>query len=617
MVVWGLLIHVPTNSDRSGGVPNAQRTDMRLPTREPTRAVLVLLLAAALTSTLLSTTAGAGVQSVSPVDGFDGEQSAGPSMVLDAEDNPVVAYVDPSSQRLRVLRCDDPACVGSGETIATEGVVTSGMGWPSLALSSEGFPVVAYANGAEILVLRCNDLACKGSDSLVGIATESVGFPSLALTTNNLPVVSYVDQAFELKVVACTSANCVQRFSPVSPIGSQEVGTVPSLAVDPNGLPIIAHTLYPNGELQVIRCLTAGCRDGVISTRVNDPHVTADLELVPTGGGQFDIYVGSVVMPPNGIEQGFGDSRVYRCNNTACSSLVWAESPTLSGYRQPYYPDFAWSDNGWVVAVADLDVTRRVLVASMDPETVPNEFTDRATRIMAPDVDGLGLQIPSLRMDAAGNAAIATVTDGGIRIIRCNDAGCIPTCNGQLVTVDVGAGQVGAEGIDYIEAGGFDVVRGTPGPDTVRGGKIICGQGGDDDITADRGASVFGGAGNDVIRLDGSRNFATGGPGNDRLIGANGRDRLFGGPGNDVIDGRGGVDRISGGDGNDTLFGSWGDDKLFGNLGRDTLDGGAGNDILKGGAWLDSVDGGEGDDDRCGIVAGEIRLNCERGVFGI
>lgn len=590
---------------------------MSVRTRRSTRIGLIALLAAALASTILASAAGAGLQSASAVDAFNGTQASGPSMVLDAEDKPVVAYVDPTTRRLKVLRCDDRACRGGGETIATEGLISSGEGWPSLALSSEGFPVVAYANGAEINVLRCNDPVCKGSDSLVGIATESVGFPSLALTSANLPVVSYVDEAFELKIIACTSVNCVQRSGPVSPIGSQAVGTVPSLALDPDDLPIIAHTLYPAGELQVIRCLTASCREGVISTRVNDPHVTADLEVVSTGGNQFDIYVGSVAMPPNGIEQGFGDSRVYRCNNLACASFIAVESPTLSGYRQPYYPDFALSENGWVVAVSDLDITRRVLVTSMDPETMPNEFTDRKTRIMAPDPEAVGLQIPSLQMDAEGNAAIATVSDGGIRIVRCDDAGCIPTCNGQLVTLDLGTGQTGVEGIDYIPALDSDVVRGTPFRDIVRGGKVICGQGGDDDITAARFASVFGGSGNDTIRLVGGNNFVSGGPGHDTLIGTTGRDRLFGGPGNDVIDGRGGADRISGGNGHDTLFGSWGDDKIFGNLGRDTIEGGGGNDIIKGGAWLDTVDGGDGDDDRCGIVAGETRINCERGVFGI
>ena len=50
-------------------------------------------------------------------------------------------------------------------------------------------------------------------------------------------------------------------------------------------------------------------------------------------------------------------------------------------------------------------------------------------------------------------------------------------------------------------------------------------------------------------------------------------------------------------------------------LGRDTIRGNAGNDIIRGGGWLDTVDGGEGED-RCGIVTGETRINCERGVFG-
>lgn len=52
-------------------------------------------------------------------------------------------------------------------------------------------------------------------------------------------------------------------------------------------------------------------------------------------------------------------------------------------------------------------------------------------------------------------------------------------------------------------------------------------------------------------------------------------------------------------------------------LGRDTLRGDEGNDILKGGGWIDSLDGGEGNDDRCSTIPGEVRINCERGIFGI
>jgi Ca2+-binding RTX toxin-like protein len=94
--------------------------------------------------------------------------------------------------------------------------------------------------------------------------------------------------------------------------------------------------------------------------------------------------------------------------------------------------------------------------------------------------------------------------------------------------------------------------------------------------------------GNDLVLIDdGIRIAAT-------IFGGAGHDVLYGGGANDRIDGGDGRDLIFGVAGNDDLLGGAGDDILFGLAGNDLLDGGDGDDLLFGGAGLDTLIGGSG-----------------------
>ncbi len=84
--------------------------------------------------------------------------------------------------------------------------------------------------------------------------------------------------------------------------------------------------------------------------------------------------------------------------------------------------------------------------------------------------------------------------------------------------------------------------------------------------------------------------------GDNVLTGTELNDNLFGGRGDDLLVGLGGNDKLEGGKGNDRLFGGDGNDRLDGGKGNDFLDGGKGNDFLDGGKGRDFVDGGAGND---------------------
>lgn len=71
---------------------------------------------------------------------------------------------------------------------------------------------------------------------------------------------------------------------------------------------------------------------------------------------------------------------------------------------------------------------------------------------------------------------------------------------------------------------------------------------------------------------------------------------VYGNAGNDILRAGAGNDRLEGGYGNDVLSAGAGNDRLDGGLNSDVLDGGVGDDILIGGGGNDRLDGGLGTD---------------------
>lgn len=568
-----------------------------------------ILLALGLMASVLSTSASAGVQWIEEVDYFDGTQGTGPSLQIADDGSPVVAFFNPELSSIMLLRCNVDCNSGTINEVAS---ISQGQtAWPSLRLNPSGNPVVAFLNNGRINVVRCDDPVCdNGGDTsfLVGRANP-VGFPALALDESGFPSVAYINADLGVDYVSCVTRNCSTSREAKNFRGNiEQTATVPDLEFDPENRPVIAYTRYAGDaprNVLLLRCHEPACETGW-DTIAGFESIGNPQLAFPTlaGDDTWSIVIGGTSV----------DGSLYgeTCLNTDCTRLNGTTSIDLPD-RAAYVGDMAWSDSvGAVYAYNDFDVSGHIQVASRaiaEPNRVYS--VGELERFTAPDVETTGYFWPDIEL-RNDQAVIAYISFDGLRVVECDDAGCVPTCNGLPATVDMGVGGQLASGRPDA------VVYGTPDRDLIEGfGQVICGGGGDDYIVPGVAESrVFAGAGNDTVYLREGKGFVSGGPGNDRLTGSRGLDRLFGGPGADILTGGAGTDRLSGGDGNDTLDGGHGDDKLYGNLGRDTLQGGPGNDFIKGGAWIDTVDGGDGDDDRCGIVEGEIRVNCERGVFG-
>ncbi len=199
------------------------------------------------------------------------------SLMLDSAGNPVISYYDGANGDLKLVHCNDPNCAGNNESIVA--VDTAGnVGLDtSLALDSQGFPVVSYfdfTNGALKLV-HCNDANCAGNnESIVTVDGGSGSSNSLALDSVGNPVISYYDGAnVDLKVAHCNDPNCVGNNESIIAVDTTgDVGKSSSLALDSAGHPVISYLDSTNNAIKVAHCNDPNCAGNNESIEVVDTN---------------------------------------------------------------------------------------------------------------------------------------------------------------------------------------------------------------------------------------------------------------------------------------------------------------------------------------------------------
>jgi len=193
------------------------------------------------------------------------------SLTIGADGLPVIAYYDATGARLKVAKCVDSACTGSTIiTVLSDGVDTPPGDFPSIAIGLDGLPVISYRNLAtrSLQLASCADADCSGPVSIATI-DDSVGgpgvgaFSSLRIGPEGRPGISYYDEASHLlKFARCADPACNGPGNELTYPGSgiQFEGRDTSLALSPDGTPVIAHWSGQEGVLRLTICGTLNCQ---------------------------------------------------------------------------------------------------------------------------------------------------------------------------------------------------------------------------------------------------------------------------------------------------------------------------------------------------------------------
>ncbi|MEZ4867016.1 MAG: tandem-95 repeat protein [Caldilineaceae bacterium] len=242
------------------------------------------------------------------------------SIVLDGNGYPIISYYAFDQEDLRILHCNDVNCTRDDESITSPDTVGDVGAYTSLALDSNGNPVISYFDDTndDLKVMHCNDVNCAGGDeSITAPDTDgNVGrHTSLMLDSNGYPVVSYGDSGHEsLKLLHCNDANCAgndESITTPDPFG----GEWTSLALDANGDPIVSHTYVEDRSLRILHCNDANCAG-------NDESIT-----IPDAADAVGEY-GSLVLDSNGYpvvsyHQAVSiDLKLLHCNDANCANAA-------------------------------------------------------------------------------------------------------------------------------------------------------------------------------------------------------------------------------------------------------------------------------------------------------
>ncbi len=251
--------------------------------------------------------------SLSVVDGDAPTGSGRPntSIAIGTDGLPVIAYqhgagsLDISS--LQVAHCSDLAC--SSATVTTLASGTPAGEFPSIAIGADGLPVIVYGS---MYVAHCNDVACTGASyaSLTGVAFEA----SITIGADGLPVISY-GIARTLRVHHCNDAACSSSTGSWVDLGSDptKLKRFTSIAIGADGLPVISYYDQNGEDLKVAHCNDLAC-------------TTAGIAIVDSAGNvgvRTSIAIGVDGLPV--ISYFDGDNaalKVAHCTDVACSSAV-------------------------------------------------------------------------------------------------------------------------------------------------------------------------------------------------------------------------------------------------------------------------------------------------------
>jgi predicted regulator of Ras-like GTPase activity (Roadblock/LC7/MglB family) len=250
-----------------------------------------------------------------------GDVGAYSSIAVATDGLPVISYFDITNLHLKVIKCGNAAC-SSGNTTTTVDAAANVGRYTSLAIGTDGLPVIAYydeslgtTNGV-LSVVKCGNAACSSGNTTTDIdTTPDVGqFSSIAIGSDGFPIISYYDSTSDnLKVTKCGDAACSSGNTTTAVDSTGDVGRYTSIAIGTDGLAIISYYDVTNTDLKALKCGNAACSSGNTTTTV---HTS-----VQTVGLYTSIAIGADGLPVISYYN-FNATQLYlaKCGNAACSS---------------------------------------------------------------------------------------------------------------------------------------------------------------------------------------------------------------------------------------------------------------------------------------------------------
>jgi len=261
------------------------------------------------------------------------------SIAIGTDGYPVISYSKDSSDgacdssgecALKVIKCNDPECSGGDETISMvdNSGNNKGQYYSSIAIGTDGNPVISYWDGdaGALRVAKCGNPSCSSGNTITTVddPTNWVGYySSIAIGPDGNPVISYYDYGngtcdatgeCGLKVAKCGNPSCSSgnTITMVDDSGTGDVGRFTSIAIGTDGNPVISYTDVTNGDLKVVKCSNSACSATNTITTVDSVNDVGWYTSIAIGTDGFPMIAH--------YDNTNGDLRFCKCGNTSCSS---------------------------------------------------------------------------------------------------------------------------------------------------------------------------------------------------------------------------------------------------------------------------------------------------------
>lgn len=347
------------------------------------------------------------------------------ALVLDSSGNPVIAYRDSLDLKLRVMHCDDPFCVGGGDTVATPDV-ESGQ-YSSVALDASGNPAVSYYTTPfdYVKLLHCDDPNCAGVEPVTTPDPDTYLLDkstSIALDASGNPVIAYAPWSphFEIRIMHCNDPACTGDDESITIHDS--LAAAPSMVLDASGNPVVAYyrsssQVFTTGTLRVMHCNDPDCAGNDDSVTSPEPAtgITPSVQLDTNGYPVIAYYTGTSSR----------DLKVMHCNDANCTGTDESISSPDTAGDVGSQPSLALHGNLPAVSYRDEDNNDLKLLRCNDPNCA---FPGDTIASIETDLDSGDNS--SLVIDGSGLPAITYDAGPDLHLIRCGDPDCAETVGG-------------------------------------------------------------------------------------------------------------------------------------------------------------------------------------------
>jgi hypothetical protein len=356
------------------------------------------------------------------------------SATIGADGLPVMSYFEFTNGDLWVTHCNDVACAGQDETRSLVAAAGNVGQFSSIAIGTDGFPVVAFYDLAnkDLMFAHCNDVACAGqNESVVTIDTGAGGddgqYTSTAIGTDGNPIISYYDVTKQrLRVVHCVDIGC---STPVVPtiVDGGNVGQYSSIAIGHDGLPVISYYAAGIDNLRVAKCADVACSTSQISNFTGQGWDNAGL-------GKFS----SLAIDPLGFPvissrvEGFGVTAlvVVRCGDPTCfvvlGTIKATDVDSVNQHSVGQYSSIAIGSDGLPV-VSEYDFTSGDLRVVHCADLACDAANSGLTVNVIDTANDVGL-FPSVTIGVDDLPLIAyqDASFGAVKVAHCANVRCIP-----------------------------------------------------------------------------------------------------------------------------------------------------------------------------------------------